>query len=177
MIAKGYDAKFLAEASVDIARALAVEAAKSLAAQIPEPAYPSVAKRTASGDFVPPTPDEGDLGPEDPGADRNLAGTPRRKKGPSHLDVKPAFEHFDTPATMDSGPSKSIKAALVEARFVSEGEQGGIEVYVHRDLQHRVEVNADGSFVARSGWDTRSVAKGTSTEDIEQWLLEEETSK
>jgi hypothetical protein len=166
------------ELSLEFARQMGEMVAKRVVAQNAdafEIAYPSVAKRTASGDFVPPTPDEGDAGPENPEADPNLAGTPRKKKGPSHVDIQPALEHFDAAATIDCGPSKSIKAALLDEGFESEGEQGGIEIWEHRDLRHVVEVSEDGTFVARSGWNKQSVAKGDCAEDVEQWLAEEAT--
>jgi hypothetical protein len=77
---------------------------------------------------------------------------------------------------VSEAPSKSeeIRRSLIECGFESEGEQGGTEVWKHRDLHHVVELDlSTGVFNAVSGWNSASKARGDNAEDLMQFVEEE----
>lgn len=93
-------------------------------------------------------------------------------------EKRPGEQHVaqeNSPVVIDSGVSKMVEVLMSEG-FESDGPLAlfdSIDVYRHEQSQHRIEMNRETArFRAVSGYDY-AIATGEGSEDLEQWLNEE----
>ena len=115
--------------------------------------------------------------PEDPTADPELAGTPRKKRQADPDDPNPTLPHLDEPRNkklaetmgspvIESGTSKSLVRILRSSGYESIGvDEQGIEHLIHSNWKSEAMVHPTDGFAIRSGFDG-SVSAGESSDDL-----------